>query len=77
MPEKPKKQVQLKPPLLLMQPACGEQPAVARTHSSMSTSQFGPSYLHYCYVTPPPQPACSLQSLRTVHSASLGALRLL
>ena len=76
MPEKPKKQVQLKPPLVLMQPACGEQPAVARTHSSMSTSQFGPSYLHHCYVTPS-QPASSLQTPRTLDSASLGALRLL
>lgn len=37
----------MKPPLLLRQLACGEQPAVALTHSSMSTSQFGPSYLHH------------------------------
>ncbi len=37
----------MKPPWLLMQPAFGEQPAVALTHSSMSTSQSGPSYLHH------------------------------
>lgn len=32
--------------MLLMQPACGAQPDVPRTHSFISTSQRGPSNLH-------------------------------
>ena len=44
-PEYPYQQAQLKLPLVLVQPAFAAHPAVPRTHSLMSMSQPGPSYL--------------------------------
>ena len=44
-PEKPGRQVQVKPPCVLTQLALVAQPAVCRTHSLMSMLQLGPSYL--------------------------------
>ena len=45
-PEKPGRQVQVKPPCVLTQLALVAQPAVCRTHSLMSMLQLGPSNLN-------------------------------
>ncbi len=50
-PEKPGRQVQVKPPCVLTQLALVAQPAVCRTHSLMSMLQLGPSNLDAKYAS--------------------------